>query len=225
MPREIPSNCEVKISDICLIRHRDNKIEAPEVEKLSYEPFEQGDYSYEVTSYSKHEASILNDNQEREGTYMVPLFVTIKDTVFTITGIGEWAYASQKFTSLIIPPFIKKIGRYAFLNCSSLREVHSVSAEAPDVANGAFEGVSTNHAILYVPFGSQDNYAFATGWRDFVNIEEEETPIEYINDLTLPTTSAKLLPTYSISGMCLPSPVHGLCVINGHVVWVDASNR
>lgn len=55
-----------------------------------------------------------------------------------------------------------------------MREIHSNSTTPPSASSDTFEGVKTANCKLYVPVGSKDNYAFANGWSNFVNIIEEE---------------------------------------------------
>lgn len=48
----------------------------------------------------------------------------------------------------------------------------------PDASANSFSGISTNYCKLYVPIGSKESYAFARGWQDFMNIIEENVPVD-----------------------------------------------
>lgn len=62
------------------------------------------------------------------------------------------------------------IGNYAFDGCSKLKEIHSQAVTPPTASSSTFNGVSTNYCKLYVPKGTKEDYAFAEGWKLFMNI-------------------------------------------------------
>lgn len=210
----IPANTELKITDICLIKHSDNTIVAPDPDRTLYEPFEQEGCRFEILSYATHEVSVKNVVESRPGYYEIPSSVTCGDTDYTITEIGEYAFVNQEFSSLIIPASVKKIGQYAFRNCSSLRQILMTSPVAPEVAYGAFVLAPTLHTMLYVPAGSIDNYTFAPGWCDFANIVEGET----LAISTIPDEQPEGAAIYTIDGKTADASSPGLRIVDGRVV-------
>lgn len=213
----IPANTELKITDICLIKHSDNTIEVPEKSCVFYQPFEQDGSRFDILSYAKREVSIQNI-EPRQGMYAIPSSVQYDDTDYTITEVSESAFANQDLTSLIIPASIKSIGQYAFRNCSSLREVHVMNPEAPAVDYGAFALVPTNHTMLYVPVGSKDNYAYSPVWCDFVNIVEIDEPLAISAVNAARATDAK---SYTLDGKITDATsATGLRIVDGRVVLI-----
>ena len=103
----------------------------------------------------------------------------------SVTNIGLYAfYECTELTCITIGNSVTNIEDCAFIGCKRLTEVICKSTTPPTVNSYIFVGVSTT-ATLYVPVGSKEAYANATGWKDFTNIEEleftEETTIT-IND-------------------------------------------
>lgn len=98
--------------------------------------------------------------------------VTIPNSV---VGIGNSAfYGCSGLTYVTIPNSVTSIGTNAFYDCTNIREIHSNSITPPSASSFTFSGVKTANCKLYVPTGSKEDYAFADGWSNFVNIIEEE---------------------------------------------------
>ena len=90
----------------------------------------------------------------------------------SVTSIGCKAFAScSGLTSITIPNSVTSIGENTFMECYGIKEVYSLNA-APPKAAGAFKGVNTQHAKVFVPEGAADAYKYAKGWMDFLNIYE-----------------------------------------------------
>jgi len=106
--------------------------------------------------------------------------ITILDSLvvdgisYPVVAISDHAFDGCNNLSVIyIPQTVSSIGDYAFNGCSNLKEIHCQGMTPPTTEQHTFEGVNTNHCKLYVPTGSKESYAWASGWRDFVNIIEE----------------------------------------------------
>lgn len=102
-----------------------------------------------------------------------------------VTSVGISAFSGcNGLTSITIPNNVTSIGESAFANCYGIREIYSLNA-APPKADGAFTGMNTQHAKVFVPEGAADAYKYAHGWMDFLNIYETaysavQTPAEPI---------------------------------------------
>lgn len=112
--------------------------------------------------------------------------VTIPNSVSSI-GWGAFENCSG-LTSITIPNSVTSIGYRAFGSCNHLREIHSNNLTPPECDHNPFEDVLTANCRLYVPIGSKEDYAFATGWGNFVNIIEESV-VNPSDDIEKPTIS------------------------------------
>ena len=98
--------------------------------------------------------------------------LTIPESVTSIGSSAFWGCSG--LTSLTIPNSVTSIGNYAFGGCSGLTSV-KVNWNRP-LAGGAdsFEKEVKQNATLYVPKGTAMMYMSASGWSEFVNIQEFE---------------------------------------------------
>ena len=72
----------------------------------------------------------------------------------------------------IIPNSVTSIGDYAFLYCSGLTSIKVNWPNPLSITADVFEGVDVSQCVLYVPKGTSAMYMSASGWMDFVNIQE-----------------------------------------------------
>lgn len=104
-----------------------------------------------------------------------------------VTSIGGVAFMNcTGLTTITIPSSVTSIGFGTFYGCSELREIHSNNITPPTCGYHVFDGVKTANCKLYVPTGSKEDYAFADGWCDFVNIIEE-TVTDPSGEIATPT--------------------------------------
>lgn len=122
----------------------------------------------------------------------------------SVTSIsGEAFYGCTCLTSIEIPSSVTSISGYAFYGCENLSSITITSVDDSENILSAF---STDwpaflddiysSCILYVPAGTKSAFQNATGWKNFVNIEEygvePDTDIsEYENILYMPSTEVR----------------------------------
>ncbi|MFV0469330.1 MAG: leucine-rich repeat domain-containing protein [Dysgonomonas sp.] len=88
---------------------------------------------------------------------------TIKNSTF---------FGCKNLTSISIPDKIKTIGLNALGNCSGLAEIISLNPIPPTTAQ--FENVPTSTCLLKIPEKSHTAYKIANGWKDFLNIIDDQ---------------------------------------------------
>lgn len=89
-----------------------------------------------------------------------------------ITEIQAQAFMSTGIKTVTIPKSVTQIGLAAFGGCTNAISVRSLSETPPTANENAFLGIPKS-CILYVPQGTKDAYAAATGWNYFTNIQEK----------------------------------------------------
>ena len=80
----------------------------------------------------------------------------------------------EEVKDLILPETITSIGKYVFYRCL-LRNVMLKHQTPPTVSKYTFSDPTCNHATLYVPAGTWEDYAYDDGWYTFINIRETAT--------------------------------------------------
>ena len=135
------------------------------------EYFEVDGIYYYILTDKTNEVAVTNSYPYYTGSVTIPSSVTYTGTTYSVTSIGDLAFACcSGLTSITIPNSVTSIGNYAFSYCSSLTSI-TCEASTPPVLSGAFSGIS-NTIPVYVPCGSEDTYKSADGWNLFSDIQE-----------------------------------------------------
>jgi len=103
----------------------------------------------------------------------------------SVTTIGFDAfYLCTALASVNMSSCLATVEQYAFDHCTGLKHIYSHSLAPPIAYSNSFYYASTSTCILHVPYGSEDDYAAADGWKDFTiegnitnifNIKSENT--------------------------------------------------
>lgn len=113
--------------------------------------------------------------QRYTGNIVIPSTITVGEgddvKVYTVTTIDTKAfYGCAELTDITIPATVTKIEGEAFTGCAAIKTITCEGTMPPDGAN--FEREVYDNAVLFVPFGSVDNYKDKYPWRRFENITE-----------------------------------------------------
>ena len=144
-----------------------------------------------------------------------------------VTFIGECAfYRCSGLTSITIPRSVVTIDFEAFYGCSGLNEVICESV-IPPAAYSPFDCYTK--ATLYVPVGSKETYANATGWNRFANIVEDDTKtgIEstLVDDVKISVDNGNIVVTGAANANVEVYNVNGQCVYNGTSTTISVAAK
>ena len=95
--------------------------------------------------------------------------VTIPNSVKIIE--GNAFYGCSSLTSVTIPNSVTDIHLKAFSNCPELTNVYCYAEKVPSTDGDAFEGSYIEHANLFVPEASVNEYKKSVPWSGFKNIK------------------------------------------------------
>ena len=127
--------------------------------------FDIGNLTYRVTAEGAFPTvEVESCNKNYEGKLDIPDIVTNNENSYSVTSIGNYAFANcSTLTNVIIPESITSIGEGAFSHCYNLSEVYCLSLkQSPYIERYVFSNCSSNIKI-YIPFGTKDAYV-AAGW-------------------------------------------------------------
>ena len=107
----------------------------------------------------------------------------------------------SSLTSITIGRNVQSIDGQSFLYCYNLQEVHCKGTVPPACQLGSFES-SYSTCTLYVPEGYKKTYAFADGWLNFENIQEEyvEPPYQLQVEMNGGVEASRVYPLYYAQG-------------------------
>ena len=123
---------------------------------------------------------------DETGKVEIPEKVEIDNVEYTVTEIAEDAFkGNTELTEVTIPRTVTTIGSGAFEGCTNLKAIYVLSPTPASLAAAVssraqhkvasttvsqFEGIDFETCVLYVPFGSEQAYREAEGWKEFRHI-------------------------------------------------------
>ena len=124
------------------------------------------------------------------GTYSIPYTVKyIEERAFLGCKELEEVYVPQSVNHIEMAAFeschkLQHVYLYAsidtipfrcFNHCDHLKELHLGNLKPPHIEEFSLDGVDKDSCAIYVPKGTKWLYRKSEGWKDFKNIEEEES--------------------------------------------------
>lgn len=129
-----------------------------------------------------------------------------------VTNLADFAFEDAGYTAISLPTTLTALG-YASLSMSTLTTLVA-NAEEPATCTGApFEAVDKSVCKLYVPEGTNAQYAAADYWKEFLNISTITTGIAPVW-----AQPAKQQHWYDLQGRPVHQPTHGIYILNGKKV-------
>ena len=146
-----------------------------------------------------------------------------------ITRISDSTFSGcSGLTSIIIPSSVSDITSSAFNDCNNIIEVISQNVVPPLSYDIIFKNIPTT-AILYVPIGSKDAYANATGWKNFTNIIEDDvkTGVEstLADDVNVSVENGNIVIGGAENANVEVYNVNGQCVYSGNATSIPVVTK
>ncbi len=126
-------------------------------------------------------------------------------------------YGCNALETVVLPETLTSLSASnIFYDCSKIKSITSLNPTPPTCTTSTFNYVDTTNGMLYVPVGSKEAYAEATGWEDFLNIVEmtnTDEP-EGISSIYVDNENNENIESiYSTSGQKFNSPQRGVNII------------
>ena len=147
--------------------------------------------------------SLLNDSYtvptsvRRIGNYAFAGNASLKSVNLNqgLSEIGEGAFGlCTGLTEITIPSSVTRIGSYAFWGCYGIKSIRFESVTPPALEEAVFYGVDPNVKI-YVPQGSEGEYAKVLGTELSDRIASVAEPTPEVTEVPVPTEEVTPVPT------------------------------
>ena len=154
-----------------------------------FENIEEMEYEsepYEVDIKNDQTVVIKSMRVDKTGKLTIPEKVEVDGVEYMVTEIAEDAFkGNTELTEVTIPGTVTTIGSGAFEGCTNLKAIYVLSPTPASLAAAVssraqhkvasttvsqFEGIDFETCVLYVPFGSEQAYREAEGWKEFKHI-------------------------------------------------------
>ena len=168
----------------------------------AYDPnrFNVDGLRYEITDESAKEVELVGAIVTLTGKLDIPTTVTHNDISYTVTSVGDEAFAfDSDLTELVFPHTVEYIGDHAFHYCTELTKITTYATVPPYVGTQAFAGADKEIPVI-VPFNSINAYKAANGWSEFTNIRSTFV----IDNLRLQLTDATAKEVSVVGYVMLP---------------------
>ena len=197
--------------------------------------------NYELDAETKQATVIKKSSGKYSGKLVIPEAVEDGATVYSVTGIGSYAFdecyaltsvtipnsvtsigdyafnGCDGLTSVTIGNSVKHIGSYAFDNCYKLKDVYCYAEKVPYAYSDTFDSSTTSNATLHVPAASIYSYWTKYPWSSFgkiVALTPEENGIGELKGENGKRETA----VYDLSGRRVQKAQKGIYIQNGKVV-------
>ena len=173
-----------------------------------------------------------------EGRLSIPSQLTYKGQKYSVTSIGEYAFAYREntpsitipnsvtsikrcafyhcegLTSIVIGSGVTSINDYVFSYCDNLTDVYCYAENLPDTGNNVFKDTPISSATLHVPAASVEAYRTTAPWSDFGTIVAiTATGIANVEN-------AKDVKQFDLQGRKIANPRKGIYIEDGKKVLV-----
>lgn len=128
---------------------------------------------YNIIAEGEVSVAYPDSKADYAGDIVIPETVDIDGTTYTVTRIGNAAFANcRDLQSLTLPASVSQLGGNAFFGCSGL--TIKVPWQTPlKVYGTTFDTDLASAATLIVPEGAVEAYTTATGWMLFSDIRDQ----------------------------------------------------
>ncbi|MCQ2976307.1 MAG: leucine-rich repeat protein [Bacteroidales bacterium] len=130
--------------------------------KILESSFEYEGIWYNITDLVNKTVEIEDNKSCKLKEVEIPEIVEYNGVEFTVTSIGESAFAGSSLESIVIPKSVKSIGDDAFAGCSKLTTI-KLNWNNDILAFNSKWGIDLNKVTLYVPKDIADSYK-TKGW-------------------------------------------------------------
>ena len=100
----------------------------------------------------------------------------------SVVAIGDNAFSQcNDLSSVTLPSSVTSIGQFTFKDC----KLHNILIKCempPAIEENAFTNQTFYHAMLYIPSGNWDAYAYDDNWYRFINIRETAMAEEDVSE-------------------------------------------
>lgn len=157
--------------------------------------------NYRLTDDGKAEVS---NNRDCRGDIVIPGSITFQEKTYQVTSISNAAFFQSEITSItlpdglttieglafcrcyqlesiVLPASMTNLDGSAFLECLAMRRVDCLMTEPTAMRANEFSNPMKYFGTLHVPSGCRNAYRHAMGWKDFVNIVEDNEGREMVD--------------------------------------------